>query len=276
MLKHNLVGNAMQLLEIELTPETKIYSEAGKFVWKTADVEMETRLSGGDGKDGDKDKGLLDKVFKTAVQMGKRALVGESLAFQYFSTTKESGKVSFSQTIPGEIRAINMDNHEVFYVQRDGFLAAEGTVDFDIALTKKIGAGFFGGEGFILEKFTDKGTLFVGSCGNMIEINPKDYGGKIQVDTGCLVGFDENINYDVEWVGKSVGQVVKNLFFGGEGLFLATLEGDGKVLLQSMNLSRLSRTIVGSSMKSDSEDRTGGNVVKGIKSLLGEFGGSKY
>lgn len=271
MLKYNLIGNAMQSLEVDLVPGTEIYCEAGKFLWKTANVEMDTRLSGGDGTE--EKKGLLDKVLDTAVKMGKRALAGESLAFQYFKTKEPSGKVAFAQTIPGEIRAIDISKHKTFYVQRDGFLAAEGTVDFDIALTKRIGAGFFGGEGFILEKFTDQGILFIGSCGNMLEINPKDFGGKIQVDTGCLVGFDENIDYDVEWIGKSAGQVIKNLIFGGEGLFLATLSGDGKVLLQSMNLSRLSRSLVGAARQTSPEDRTGGNVMKGIGSILGEIGG---
>jgi uncharacterized protein (AIM24 family) len=127
-----------------------------------------------------------------------------------------------------------------------------------------------------LEKFSDKGTLFIGACGNFIEVNPADYGGKIQIDTGALVAFDKNISYDVEWVGKSAGQVAKSLFFGGEGLFLANLSGNGRVILQSMNVTSLSRTLFRNVGKSSPEDRSGGNVLGGLGSLLGELGGDKY
>lgn len=279
MLNYKIVGNAMQQLVVELNAGQVMYSEAGKFLWKTDNIQFETSFNVSDKKGHFEQKsggGLFGKFVDTAVNVGKRKLAGESAAFQVFNVTYgQSGIVAFSQTIPGQIMALNIEEYGEFYVQKDGFLAAEHTVDFDIALTKKIGAGMFGGEGFILEKFSDVGTLFIGACGNFIELNPADYGGRIQVDTGAIVGFDRNIDYDVEWVGKSVGQVAKNLLFGGEGLFLATLSGNGKVILQSMNISSLARTLFRNSMKSSPEDRTGGNLLGGLGSLLGELG-DKY
>lgn len=279
MLNYKIVGNAMQQVVVELAANQTMYSEAGKFLWKTDNVQFETSFNVSDKKGHFEEKsggGFLGKFVDTAVSVGKRKLAGESAAFQVFNITNgQSGLVTFAQTIPGEIMAVNVEEYGEFYVQRDGFLAAENTVDFDIALTKKIGAGMFGGEGFILEKFSDVGTLFIGACGNFIELNPADYGGKIQIDTGALVAFDKNIDYDVEWVGKSVGQVAKNLLFGGEGLFLATLSGNGKVILQSMNLTSLSRTILRSATKTTPEDRSSGNLLGGIGSLLGDLG-DKY
>jgi len=280
MLNYKIVGNAMQQVVVELGANQTMYSEAGKFLWKTDNIKFETSFNVSDKKGHFEEKsggGFMGKFMDTAVQVGKRKLAGESAAFQVFNVTHgESGLVTFSQTIPGEIKAINIEDFGVLYVQKDGFLAAENTVDFDIALTKKIGAGFFGGEGFILEKFSDVGTLFIGSCGNFIELNPADYGGKIQIDTGALVAFDKNIDYDIEWVGGSVGQVAKNLLFGGEGLFLATLSGNGKVLIQSMNITSLARTLFRNATKSSPEDRSSGKMLGGLGSLLGELGGDKF
>ncbi|HYE84400.1 MAG TPA: AIM24 family protein [Clostridia bacterium] len=280
MLNYKIVGNAMQQVVVELGANQIMYSEAGKFLWKTDNINFETSFNVSDKKGHFEEKaggGLLGKFMDTAVNVGKRKLAGESAAFQVFNLTHgNSGLVTFAQTIPGEIKAFNIEDFGELYVQKDGFLAAENTVDFDIALTKKVGAGFFGGEGFILEKFSDKGTLFVAACGNFIELNPADYGGRIQIDTGALVAFDRNIDYDVEWVGKSVGQVAKNLLFGGEGLFLATLSGNGKVILQSMNITGLARTLFRNVSKSSPEDRSSGNMLGGLGSLLGELGGDKY
>lgn len=280
MLNYKIIGNAMQQIVVELGANQVMYSESGKFLWKTDNIKFETSFNVSDKKGHFEEKGgggFLGKFMDTAVTVGKRKLAGESAAFQVFNVTHgESGLVTFSQTIPGEIKALNIEDYGELFVQKDGFLAAENTVDFDIALTKKIGAGMFGGEGFILEKFSDKGTLFIGSCGNFIELNPADYGGKIQIDTGALVAFDKNIDYDIEWVGKSAGQVAKNLLFGGEGLFLATLSGNGKVLLQSMNITSLARTLFKNAAKSSPEDRSSGNVLGGLGSLLGELGGDKY
>ena len=276
MLNYKIVGNAMQQLLVEMNAGQTVYSEAGKFLWKTENISFDTTFNVSDKQGYFEQKGgggLLGKFMDTAVSVGKRKLSGESSAFQVFDVAHgQSGIVAFSQTIPGQIMALNIEEYGEFYVQKDGFIAAENTVDFDIALTKRIGAGMFGGEGFILEKFSDEGTLFIGACGNFIELNPADYGGKIQVDTGAIVGFDRNIIYDVEWMGKSAGQVAKNLLFGGEGLFLATLSGNGKVILQSMNITSLARTLFRNATKPSPEDRSGGNILGGLGSILGEFG----
>lgn len=279
MLQYKIAGNAMQQLIVEVKPGQTLYSEAGKFLWKTENMDFITSFNASDKQGYFEQKsggGLFGKFMDTAINVGKRKLAGESAAFQIFNLAHgQSGIVAFSQTIPGQIMALNIEEYGEFYVQKDGFIAAENTVDFDIALTKKVGAGMFGGEGFILEKFTDVGTLFIGACGNFIELNPADYGGRIQVDTGAIVGFDRNITYDVEWIGKSVGQVAKNLLFGGEGLFLATLSGNGKVILQSMNITSLSRSLFKGAVKASPEDRSGGNILGGLGSILGEFG-DKY
>lgn len=273
MLNYKIVGNAMQQLVVELQAGQTMYSEAGKFLWKTNNIDFNISFNVSDKKGYFEKKGgggFLGKMLDTAVEMGKRKLAGESLAFQVFNVKSgEAGIVSFAQTIPGEIKAIEVDQYGEFYVQSDGFLAAENTVDFDIALTKRIGAGFFGGEGFILEKFSDRGTLFIGACGNFIELNPADYGGRIQVDTGALVGFSKDIDYDVEWVGGSVGQLAANALFGEEGLFLATLSGNGTVILQSMSISSLSRTILRNAKRPSAEDRSHGKISGGLGSLLG-------
>jgi uncharacterized protein (AIM24 family) len=252
MIKHKLIGNAMQMLVTELSPGEEVYGESGKFAWKTANVDMDTKF----GSKKHEGKGFLNKALGTALDVGKRAIAGEGLAFVHFTPHGGDGLVAFAQMIPGEIKAIELDGRNDFYVQSDGLLAAESTIDFNIALTKKLGAGAFGGQGFILEKFSDAGTLFMGSCGNFIELNPADYGGTIHVDTGCLVAFEETIDYDVELIGGLNSKGVKNILFGGEGIFFATLSGNGKVWIQSMNITTLARTILKESAQPTAEDRT--------------------
>ena len=262
MIKHKLVGNAMQMLVTELSPGEEVYGVAGKFLWKTGNVDMETRFSSGER---DEKKSFLDHAIGTAIDIGKRKLAGESMAFVYFTPQGNEGLVSFAQMIPGEIKPMELDGSNEIYVQSEGLLAAESTVDFDIALTKKIGAGVFGGEGFILEKFSDRGSLFLGACGNFIELNPADYGGTIQIDTGCLVGFEDTIDYDVELIGGLNGKGIKNMIFGGEGVFFATLRGNGKVWIQSMNITSLARTITAHGVQPSAEDRTDlGGLLKGL------------
>ncbi|MGC9516564.1 MAG: AIM24 family protein [Methanomicrobiales archaeon] len=253
MIEHKLIGNAMQMVITELSPGQEVYGEAGKFLWKTANVDMDTRFSGGDKHEG---KGFLDKAIGTAIDVGKRKLAGESFAFVYFTPESSSGLVSFAQMIPGEIKAMEMDGTQDLYVQSDGFLAAESTIDFDIALTKRLGAGLFGGQGFILERFSDAGTLFIGSCGNFIELNPADYGGTIHVDTGCLVAFEETIDYDIQTIGGLDTKGFKNILFGGEGIFFASLSGNGKVWIQSMNITSLAREMAKYAGQPTAEDRS--------------------
>ena len=262
MIRHKLVGNAMQMLVTELSPDDEVYGVAGKFLWKTSNVDMETKFSNKEKQEG---KGFLNQAIGTAIEIGKRKIVGESLAFIYFTPRDGDGLVSFAQMIPGEIKTLELDGSEEIFVQSEGLLAAESTVDFDVALTKRISAGVFGGEGLILEKFSDKGSLFLGSCGNFVELNPADYGGTIHLDTGCLVAFDDSIDYDIEFIGGLDQQGIKNVLFGGEGIFFATLRGNGRVWIQSMNITSLSRTIIKKGGQSSAEDRTDlGGFLKGL------------
>ena len=233
---HKLVGNAMQMVVCQLDAGQTVYAEAGKFLWKTTNVSLETRLSkpapaGGDGGGGG---GLLGK----AMEVGKRVLAGQSLALQYFTSSGGNGLVAFAGGLPGELRAIELDGSVGWYTEKDALIAAESSVEFDIAFTG-LRTGRRGGTGFILERFTGSGTLFVAGAGNFIEINPAKYGGKIQVHTGCLVGFQDTVRYSVEYIGGLSSKTAMTAVFGGEGVNLATLEGDGAVILQSVNVHGL-------------------------------------
>jgi uncharacterized protein (AIM24 family) len=238
-LQYEIVGNAMQMLVCNLTPGQTVYCEAGKFLFKTPNVTMETRIGGssGSGSTGGSG-GLLGGLINTAMQAGQRALAGESIAFQYFTCGSGEGTLGFAGVIPGEMRALKLDGTRAWFAEKDAFVAAESTVDFGIAFSG-LSAGRSGGEGFILEKFTGHGTVFIAGAGNFIDLNPADFGGKIQVDTGCVVAFEEGIRYGVERIGGLNRQGIMNMVFGGEGLKLATLEGNGQVILQSMTLEGL-------------------------------------
>lgn len=236
-IQHKLVGNAMQMVLCQLEAGQSVYAEAGKFLWKTTNVSLETRLSkpaptGGGGSGGG--GGLLGKV----VEAGKRVLAGQSLAFQYFTPVGGSGIVAFAGALPGEMRAIELDGATGWYTEKDALVAAESSVDFDIAFAG-FRTGRRGGTGFVLEHFTGAGTLLVAASGNFIELNPAKYGGKIQVHTGAIVGFQDTIRYSVEYIGGFNAQTVMTAVLGHEGINLATLEGDGAVILQSVNLEGL-------------------------------------
>lgn len=241
--QHKLVGTAMQLVMCQLEPGQTVYAESGKFLWKTTNVSLETRLTkpapgtpgGGGGSGGG---GLLGKV----MEVGKRVLAGQSLAFQYFTPAGGSGIVAFSGALPGETRAIELDGSVGWYTEKDALIAAESTIDFDIAFAG-LRTGRRGGTGFVLERFTGVGTLFVAASGNFVELNPARYGGKIQVHTGAVVGFQDTVRYSVEYIGGLNAQTAMTAMFGGEGINLATFEGDGTVILQTVNLHGLAGAI---------------------------------
>ncbi|MGH7608676.1 MAG: AIM24 family protein [Candidatus Dormibacteria bacterium] len=235
---HKLVGNAMQMVVCQLESGQTVYAEAGRFLWKTTNVALETRLTkpaaAGAGGGG----GLLGR----AMEVGKRVLAGQSLAFQYFTPTGGSGLVTFAGTLPGELRAIELDGGGGWLAEKDALIAAESGVEFDIAFAG-FRTGRRGGTGFILEKFSGSGTLLIAAAGNLIEVNPSKYGGKIQVHSGCVVAFQDRLRYSVEYIGGLSGQTLMTAAFGGEGINLVTLEGDGTAILQSMNLHGLARTL---------------------------------
>ena len=244
-LAHRIVGNAMQMIICDLVPGQQVYCEAGKFLFKSQNVSMETRI-GGPPRPGQAAQSGGRRFLSAAIDAGKRKLAGESFAFVWFGCTPPMGYdtlLAFAGVIPGEMRALEVRPGMTWFAGKDAFVAAEGTVTFDVAFSG-LRQGMAGGEGFILEKFTGDGTVFIGGAGNFIDLNPADFGGTIQVDTGCIVAFDQNIRYDVQLVGGLNRQGLMNAVFGGEGLTLATLTGNGTVILQSMTMNGLSKAIV--------------------------------
>ncbi len=222
-LDYTIQGDNLQVARIRLKAGQEVYAEAGKMVYKTANVDWETRMSG--NTIGEKLLGAL-----------RRTVTGESLFLTYFRA-RTDGEVGFAGSYPGRIQPFDLAPGQSILVQRDGFLCAQPTVQLTVALVKKLGAGFFGGEGFILEKLTGPGIVFIHGGGDFIEFNLKP-GEMLQVDTGCVVAFDESVNYDIQLVGG-----IKTALFGGEGLFLATLTGPGRVIVQSLTLEKLRREL---------------------------------
>src|SRR3954447_7486713 len=219
-LKYDIEGHNLQIARVHLSPGQEIYAEAGKMIYKSANVEWATRMSGQSW--GDKIIGAI-----------KRKLMGESLFFTYFHSTMGTGQVGFAGHYPGKIQVFDLAAGQTMMVQRDGFLFAEGSVTLDIAMVRRLGAGLLGGEGFILQKLTGPGLVFVHAGGDHVDFTLGP-GEVLQVQTGHLVAFEPTINYDVQLVGS-----IRTAIFGGEGLFLTTLTGPGRVILQSMTLERL-------------------------------------
>lgn len=246
-IQYKIEGDNLQILRIRLRGEQELYAEAGKMVYKTSNVSMETKVGG---------KTLGDKVIGAL----KRKIVGESLFTTHYRAITGEGEVGFAGDYPGRIEAIELDGGKAFLAQRDAFIVAESTVNFSIALQKKIGAGLFGGEGFILEKFTGKGIVFIHAGGDFVHFNLAP-GEILQVDTGSVVGFEETVDFDIQFVG------IATAIFGGEGLFLATLKGPGKLILQTMTLSKLRREL-------GLMARRGGGEQSGLGSIFGMMGGN--
>ena len=228
---YKIYGSELQLVEIELDPGETVIAEAGSMTYMEDGIVFETKL--GDGSD--PDQGFFGKVFSA----GKRAFTGESIFMTHF-THEGDGKshVGFAAPYPGSVVALNMaEIGERFVCQKDAFLCAALGTRIDITLNRRLGSGFFGGEGFILQTLEGDGMAFVHAGGTVIE---KELNGEtLQVDTGCLVGFSGDIDYDIALAGG-----LKSMVFGGEGLFLATLSGHGKVWIQSLPFSRIADRIL--------------------------------
>ena len=228
---YEIFGNDMQVVEVELDLGETIVAEAGAMNWMEDDIEFEAKM--GDGTSGD--NGLMGKFLSA----GKRALTGESLFMTHFTNTgNNKRRVAFAAPYPGHI--IPVDLAEIggqLTCQKDAFLCAALGTEISIAFSKRLGAGFFGGEGFILQLLRGDGMAFIHAGGTVIkkELNNET----IRIDTGCLVAFTSDINYSIERI-----KGLKSMFFGGEGLFLATLEGTGTVYLQSLPFSKLADRII--------------------------------
>ncbi|MCE0447291.1 AIM24 family protein [Streptomyces tricolor] len=259
-LKQEIVGNAMQMAVVNLHPGQTVYCEAGKFLFKTTNVTMETRLSGPSGSGGQQQSGsgggmggLLRQAMGTAMQVGQRMLAGESLAFQYFTAQSGEGHGRLRGRPPGRDARPGAGRQRAWFAEKDAFVAAESTVDFGIAFAGGR-TGMSGGEGFILEKFTGHGTVIIAGAGNFIDLNPADFGGRIEVDTGCVVAFEEGIEYGVQRVGGLNRQGLTNAVFGGEGLSLATPGGQRPGDLQSLTIESLANAL----KKAQGGDKQGG------------------
>ena len=229
---YKIFGDDMQFVEVELDPGEATVAEAGGMMYMDDGIEMETIF--GDGSQSD--SGMLGAL----VGAGKRLLTGESLFMTVFvNSGSGKKKVAFGAPYPGKIIPIHLaDIGGHFITQKDSFLAAAKGVSIGIAFQKRLGAGLFGGEGFIMQRLDGDGWAFIHAGGTLYERELAG-GESLRVDTGCIVGFQGTVGYDIQFVGK-----IKSALFGGEGLFFATLKGPGRVWLQSLPLSRLANRIV--------------------------------
>lgn len=253
---YEIFGDDMQIVEVELDPGEKVIAEAGAMNYLEEDLSFEAKM--GDGSS--TDDGIMGKL----LAVGKRALTGESIFMTHFTHTGGGGKrrVAFAAPYPGKIIPINLaDVGGTLTCQKDAFLCAAYGTQVTIAFNRKLGAGFFGGEGFILQKLVGDGMAFVHAGGTVIKKELK--GETLRVDTGCLVAFAPGITYDIERAGN-----LKSMFFGGEGLFLATLQGHGTVYLQSLPFSRMADRILQHAPSAGGKSVGEGSMLGGIGRLL--------
>lgn len=252
---YEIIGHDIQLVEIELDPGETVIAEAGAMNYMEQGIIFETKM--GDGSD--PDEGVMSKLFSVA----KRKLTGESIFTTHF--TNDGGgksKVAFSAPYPGTIVALDMSSlGNKVTCQKDAFVAAALGTKISLAFNKRMGAGFFGGEGFILQTLEGDGMAFIHAGGTLIKKELK--GETLRVDTGCLVGFTEGIEYDIQRAGN-----LKSMLFGGEGLFLATLSGEGTVWLQSLPFSRLADRIFANAPSHGGGRKGEGSVLGGLGRVL--------
>ena len=253
---YEIIGDDMQMVLVELDPGETVIAEAGAMNYMEEDIQFETRM--GDGSQAD--QGLMGKLFA----VGKRALTGESLFMTHFTnhSRQQKRQVAFAAPFPGKIIPMNLGKMRgEILCEKDAFLCAALGTEVSIAFQRKLGAGFFGGEGFILQRLRGDGMAFVHACGTIVEKELR--GETLRVDTGCLVAFEPTVNYDIQRAGN-----LKSMFFGGEGLFLATLSGHGKVWLQSLPFSRLADRIIAHAPSQGGSARGEGSVLGGLGRML--------
>jgi uncharacterized protein (TIGR00266 family) len=249
-------GDDMQFVEVVLDPTEAVVAEAGGLMYMEDGVVMETIFGDGSART----SGLLGALLGA----GKRLLTGESLFMTVFQNpAMVRRKVAFAAPYPGKIVPLNLrELGGELIAQKDSFLCAAKGVSLSIAFQKRIGAGLFGGEGFIMQRLQGDGWAFVHAGGTLLEktLGP---GESIRVDTGCIVGFQPSVDYDIQLVGG-----IKTALFGGEGLFFATLRGPGRVWLQSLPFSRLADRIIAAAPKTGRGGREEGSVLGGLGRVL--------
>ena len=254
---YEVFGDDMQIVEVELDPGETVIAEAGAMNYMEEGITFEAKM--GDGSE--PQQGFVQKMISAA----GRSLTGESIFMTHF-TNEGFGKrrVAFAAPYPGKI--IPLDLAEIggsMTCQKDAFLCAALGTKVSIAFQKRLGAGFFGGEGFILQKLVGDGKAFVHAGGTVIKKELR--GETLRVDTGCLVAFTDGIEYNIERAGS-----LKSMFFGGEGLFLATLKGHGTVLLQSLPFSRLADRVIQHAPAAGGSNKGEGSVLGGLGNLFGD------
>ncbi len=253
---YEIFGEEMQYVEIELDPQEAVVAEAGSFMMMDTDIKMDTIF--GDGSN--QDNGVLGKLFSA----GKRLLTGESLFMTAFlNSGYGKKKVSFASPYPGKIIPIDLTEFGGrFICQKDAFLCAAKGVSIGIEFSKRLGRGLFGGEGFIMQKLEGDGLAFVHAGGTTAK-KVLAVGEVLKVDTGCIIGFSKDIDYDIEFIGG-----IKNTVFGGEGLFYANLKGPGTVFIQSLPFSRLASRVWAAAPKGGGKDRGEGSILGGLGDIL--------
>lgn len=253
---YRIEGDDMQFVEIELDPNEAVVAEAGGMMYMEDGIAMETIF--GDGSQ--KNSGFVGSLLGA----GKRLLTGESLFMTVFQNQGYGKrKVAFGAPYPGKIVPVHLaELGGEFIAQKDSFLCAAKGVSVGIAFNKRIGAGLFGGEGFIMQRLTGDGWAFMHAGGTLYERTLAP-GETLRVDTGCIVGFQPSVDYDIKFVGG-----VKSALFGGEGLFFATLRGPGKVWLQSLPFSRLADRIIAAAPRAGGSAKGEGSVLGGLGRML--------
>lgn len=245
----------MQYVEITLSPNESVVAEAGGFMMMEDGIQMKTVF--GDGSDAG---GFMNKLFSA----GKRLLTGESLFMTLFQNqTSRVRQISFASPYPGKIVPIDLSSFGgKFICQKDAFLCAAQGTNIGIEFSRKLGRGLFGGEGFIMQKLEGSGLAFIHAGGTLAkkELKPGEI---LKVDTGCIVGFSSQVDYDVQFVGG-----IRNTLFGGEGLFFATLKGPGTIYLQSLPFSRLAGRVWAAAPQGGGKHKGEGSLLGGLGNLL--------
>lgn len=258
VIDYKLIGDDLQAVVVTLDPAEAVVAEAGAMMYMQDGIEMATSLSMND-----RDQGWAGKLFKA----GKRMLMGESFFITIFSNQGSRRRdVAFAAPYPGKIAPIDLADHQnELLCQKDAFLCGARGIDVDLAFQKKIGAGFFGGEGFILQRVRSDGggLVFLHACGS-IRTMRLEAGETLKVDTGCLVAFERTVDYSIELV-----RGIKNKIFGGEGLFYVRLTGPGTVWLQTLPFSRLANRIYAAAPQGGGKDVGEGSVLGGVFNVLG-------
>jgi len=255
---YEIFGEEMQFVEITLDPQEVCISEAGSFMYMGPGIEMETIF--GDGSASSEAGGFMGKLLSA----GKRVLTGESLFMTAFGNNGSGRqKVAFASPYPGRIIPLDLRQHgQKIVCQKDSFLCAAKGVSVGIAFQRRLGVGFFGGEGFILQKLEGDGLAFVHAGGTVVE-RELAAGERMRLDTGCLVAMEQTVDYDIEMI-----KGIKSKFFGGEGLFYAALSGPGKVWIQSLPFSRLAERVHQAAPQTGGAQKGEGSVLGGLGDLV--------